>query len=153
PDAIAYTLNNQGNVTEAPVGSITIRDWFGNEQVIDDINPNGSLALIGQTRTYTACLKSKAQEAELNGERIHSTSCVEADLWPGFYTVKLDLFYGQNGNTTEEILGTASFWYMPWWFIILVIILLGVLFLLGWFISDKIRGSVHTSRSNKVLRN
>lgn len=153
PDSIAYTLNNQGNVTESPVGSITIRDWFGNERVIDDVNPNGSLALIGQTRTYIACIKSKAQEAEINGEKIHSTACVEPDLWPGFYTVKLDLFYGQNGNNTEEITGTASFWYLPWWFVIMVIVGLGVLFVVGWLVSDKIRGKVSDRRSKRVIRN
>lgn len=153
PDAIAYTLNNQGNVTEAPVGSITIRDWFGNETVIDDVNPNGSLALIGQTRTYIACIKSKAQEARLNGEIVHSTACVEPDLWPGFYTIKLNLFYGQNGNNTEEITGTSSFWYLPWWFVILVIVVLGTLFIVGWLVSDKVRSKVGDMRSKKVLKN
>ena len=126
PKTIAYTLKNNGNVTEAPAGSITVKDIFGKERVIDNVNPNGSLALIGQTRTYTSCIKLSSEEVDFDGSKSKSTECVSAGLWPGFYSVKANLFYGQNGNNTQEIVGDASFWYLPWWFIALVTALLAV---------------------------
>ena len=66
PLNVAYTLQNNGNVTEAPAGSITLKGWFGSPITIDNVNPNGSLALIGQTRTYTACIKLKDADVDFN---------------------------------------------------------------------------------------
>ena len=124
---IAFTLKNNGNVTEAPVGSITLKHMFiGKEQVIDDINPAGSLALIGQTRTFTTCIKLTGEKESKSSERANTTTCETPMLWPGRYTVSLDLFYGQNGNLTREITKTASFWYLPLWFIIVMALVLGV---------------------------
>ena len=124
PGAIGYTLKNSGNVTEAPVGTITLKHMFGKEQEITQVNPNQSLALIGQTRTFTACIKLKTEDVKFNGETTKSTACAEPGLWPGLYTVTADLFYGQNGNNTQEIRQTATFWYLPWWFILISIIVL-----------------------------
>lgn len=126
PLNLAYTLNNKGNVTESPVGSITLKDMFGKEQIIDNVNPNSSLALIGQTRTFTACIKLKVEAVDFDGTKSKSTACAEPDLWPGLYTATLDIFYGQNGNNTHEIVKTAHFWYLPWWFVIAVIVVLAV---------------------------
>ena len=117
PDAIAYTLKNNGNVAEAPVGSITLKHMFGKEQSIDNVNPNQSLALIGQERTFTACIKMKSEEVDFNGRRTSSTACTTPFLWPGYYNVSLDLYYGQNGNRTQEIIESGGFWYLPWWFL------------------------------------
>jgi len=139
PESIAYTLKNNGNVTESPVGSITLKDMFGREQIIDDINPNKSLALIGQSRTFTSCIKLKEAEVNLNGERSRSTECAEPDLWPGLYTASLNLFYGQNGNNTKEIVSTAHFWYLPWWFILLVVVVLLAIAYFIWRIVRRIK--------------
>jgi hypothetical protein len=152
PETIAYTLNNQGNVTEAPVGSITLRDIFGKERVISDVNPNSSLALIGQTRTFTSCIELKDKTAEVNGGTAKSTACTEPNLWPGLYTAKLDLFYGQNGNRTQEITSTASFWYLPWWFVIAFIILLLVVAYFIWRLVQKIKGRNFSNQRKKLNR-
>lgn len=152
PDSIAYTLNNQGNVTEAPVGSITLRDWFGHVTTINEVNPNQSLALIGQTRTFTACIKMQQENVALSGQTVKSTACASPDLWPGHYKVTADLFYGQNGNNTQELTQQASFWYLPWWFVVAVIVGLVVLFVMGWLITDKVRGAMRGSRSKRVMR-
>lgn len=124
PETIAYTLKNSGNVTESPVGSITLKSMFGQEQVISDINPNKSLALIDQTRTFTACIKLKSSEVDFNGSKSNTTECTEPDLWPGLYTATLEGFYGQNGNNTQEIIKTATFWYLPWWFVLVATIVI-----------------------------
>ncbi|HRK40520.1 MAG TPA: hypothetical protein PLN95_00360 [Candidatus Saccharibacteria bacterium] len=127
PQNIAFTLKNNGNVVEAPVGTITLRDMFGHERVIDNVNPNQSLALIGQSRTFTSCIKLKAEDVDFNGARSKTRTCVNGGLWPGYYRATLNLFYGQNGNNTEEITSVSGFWYLPIWFIILVIVLLLVI--------------------------
>ena len=127
PTRMAYTLNNEGNVVESPVGSITLRDLFGRETVINDINPNGSLALIGQTRTFESCIVQRSQEVDFNGSRQEATTCAESGLWPGFYRVKLDAYYGQNGSATHELNGSSWFFYLPWWFVIVSLIVLAFL--------------------------
>lgn len=120
PLRIAYTLENKGNVTARPVGSITLRSIFGKETKITDINPNQSLALIGQTRTFEACMKLKREDVDFGGSQTEATTCAEPQLWPGYYKVTLDGFYGRNGNDTKELLGTSYFWYLPWWFVAIV---------------------------------
>ena len=152
PQTIAYTLKNNGNVTEAPVGSITIKDLFGREQVIGKVNPNNSLALIGQSRTFTSCIKLKSENVEFSGGTTQSTACTEPDLWPGFYTASLDLFYGQNGNNTQEITSKASFWYLPWWFVIAFIVIVLALAYGIWRLIDKIKGQKFANQRKKLNR-
>src|SRR5690606_31911810 len=70
PLRVGYTLRNDGNVAESPVGSITLQNLFGgSEVVINDMNPNKSLALIGQTRTFVTCIKRASQEVDFEGTR------------------------------------------------------------------------------------
>lgn len=141
PEAIGYTLKNNGNVTESPVGTITLKHIFGKEQIISDVNPNSSLALIGQTRTFTACIKYQSSEINLGGQTTKSKGCTIPGLWPGLYTVSLDLFYGQNGNQTKDITGTTFFWYLPMWFIITLLVVIAVLAFYIRKIVRKIRGT------------
>ena len=152
PITIGYTLENQGNVAEAPVGSITIKDIFGRERTIDNVNPTGALALIGQTRTYKACIKLNSQNANFEGNAAAGNTCTNPGLWPGYYRTTLDLFYGQNGNLTKEITGTGSFWYLPWWFVIAFLILLAAVVLGVWRGVYVVRQKLSGARSRKSLR-
>ncbi len=141
PENIAYTLKNKGNVTEAPVGSIKLKGTFGNEITINNVNPNSSLALIGQTRTYTSCIKLKSENVDFNGEKSKANTCDSPGLWPGHYTVSANLFYGQNGNRTQEINEVATFWYMPYWAIAIIILLLAVIGYFIWRIVTKVQNA------------
>lgn len=152
PQNIAYTLKNDGNVTEAPVGSITVKNMFGQETVIDNVNPNGSLALIGQSRTYLACIKLSDEKINFQGTQTDASTCVSPGLLPGYYTAKLDLFYGQNGNRTQEITANASFWYMPWWFIALCLIILAALAYLIWRLVRFVRFKLYGNGAKKSSR-
>lgn len=152
PKNIGYTLKNEGNVTEAPSGSITLKHMFGKEYVIDDINPTKSLALIGQTRTFTPCIKLKSSEVDFNGTRSEASSCVSAGLWPGFYSVSMEAYYGQNGNQTQEVFGKGSFIYLPWWFIIVMVIVLAVVGFFIWRFVRMIRGGVGRNRERSASR-
>lgn len=151
PKEVAYTLKNNGNVTEAAAGSITLKHIFGGETVISDVNPNESLALIGQTRTYTACIKAESTEVEFEGEQTESQRCATPNLWPGFYSTDINLLYGQNGNRTQDIIGAGSFWYLPVWFIIALILLLTAVGYFGWRLVSGYRtgGKKKTSRRRK----
>lgn len=139
PQRIAYTLENKGNVVASPVGSITLTSMFGKETKIANVNPNQSLALIGQTRTFEACIKLKKEDVDFNGSRSEAATCAEPQLWPGYYKVTFDGFYGRNGSDTKELLGTAYFWYLPWWFIAIVIAVLLVIAYHVWKIVRYIR--------------
>ena len=145
PLRVAYTLENKGNVTASPVGSITLKSMFGKETTIANINPNQSLALIGQTRTFEACIKLQKEDVDFNGSRSEATTCADPQLWPGYYKVTLDGFYGRNGNDTKELLGTASFWYLPWWFVALVAAVLLVIAYHVWKIVRHIRNRGHAA--------
>jgi len=139
PETMAYTLNNNGNVTESPVGNINLKDMWGHEYTIDDVNPNKSLALIGQTRTFTACIKLKVAKLELGEGTTQSTECTGPGLWPGLYTASLDVFYGQNGNNTQEITKVAHFLYLPWWFLAIVIVVILVVAYFVWRIVRRVK--------------
>ena len=132
PKVIAYTLQNNGNVAEAPVGSIKVRSMFGQEYTIEDINPNGSVALLGQTRTFEACIKLQPEEVKFQEGTTQANTCADPGLWPGLYTASIEAFYGQNGNLTKEINKTAYFWYLPLWFIVVFILVLLILAFYIW---------------------
>lgn len=153
PEQIAYTLKNDGNVTESPVGSITLKSMYGQTQVISDVNPNKSLALIGQTRTFTSCIQQKVQEVDLNGSKSKSVACTTPWLWPGHYNATLDVFYGQNGNNTQEIVKTIGFWYMPWWATFVLIIVLLAIAITAWRVTNAVRtrlnGGVKFNRTSR----
>lgn len=149
PDTIAYTLKNSGNVTESPVGNITLRDLFGHTTTINNVNPVGSLALIGQTRTFTSCIKLKPEQVDLAGTKSTTTTCDTAGLWPGYYSLSLDLFYGQNGNMTQELTQMGGFWYMPWWFLLICIVVLLVLAYYGWKIYNRLNAKFYGPRVKK----
>jgi len=152
PQSIAYTLKNEGNVTESPVGSISLKNMFGQEQKIDNINPNSSLALIGQSRTFTSCIKLASENVEFEGRATQSSSCAEPSLWPGLYTATIDMYYGQNGNNTKEVNSTASFWYLPWWFVIAFIIVLAAVAFGIWRLVEKFKGRNFASQRKKLSR-
>lgn len=139
PAYIGYTLKNNGNVTEAPAGTITMHYMFGGDQKINNINSSNSLALIGQSRTFTTCIKLASENVNFDGSTTQSNTCKEPDMWPGMYTISFDAFYGQNGNETHEITRTAVFWYLPVWFIIVFVIVLLIIAFLIWRLTVKIR--------------
>lgn len=153
PKSMAFTLKNDGNVTEAPVGSITIKDLFGNERIINQVNPNGSLALIGQSRTFVSCIELKQQEVDFNGAKAKTDGCDSAGLWPGYYSATLNLFYGQNGNQTQELAATAQFWYLPAWFLILLLIVISIVSFYVWKIYRKFKGGNTTTRYGTRSKN
>jgi len=144
PQMIAYSLMNNGDVAEAPAGSILLKNMFGKPvNTINKTNPNEDLALIGQKRLFTTCIESQQSEVIKLGGEVSSanqgSTCVAPHLTPGLYTASLDVFYGQNGNETHEITGTTHFWYLPWWFIAIVLVIIAILAFIIWWTQRKVR--------------
>lgn len=143
PESIGYTLKNSGNWAEAPIGSITLNGWFGRKVEINNVNPTKSLVLIGQSRTFSSCIKFDEKEVAEARSNTPPTTCVNPGLWPGYYKVTANFFYGANGNETQEIIKSAGFWYLPWWFIALVLAVAGVAFYYGRKAYIKIRTALY----------
>lgn len=121
PTYFAYRIQNDGNLAESPAGTVVVKNIFGKIVAkVDNANPKGQLALIGQTRRFQGCnVKSKAPE-----ELPKDSNCTPLKLSPGFYTANIVIFYGQNGQPTRQIGATSYFWYLPWSFIIIVVAVL-----------------------------
>lgn len=132
PSIIAFSLKNEGNVVEAPAGTVTLKDTFGNEvKGLSAANANASLALIGQTRRFETCIKPTERKVERQDQVATVVSCEKTSLKPGRYTATLSAFYGQNGNQTHEISATTTFWYLPFWFLaVLAAILLLIIYVI-----------------------
>lgn len=153
PQKIGYTLKNEGNVVEAPSGTITVKNaFFGQQYDITNVNPTSSLALIGQTRTFTACIKLREDTVKLQGTPSQTKTCTNAGLWPGLYNVNLDMYYGQNGNITQEIHGSSTFWFLPLWFIVLVLVILIILALVIWRLTVIVRRKLGKGNYKKSSR-
>jgi hypothetical protein len=132
PKELAFTLKNQGNVAEQPAGSIVIKNMFGKQvKLIKDANPKGSLALREQDRRFQVCIED---------QKDNETICKNTGLMPGRYTATLNAFYGINGNQSQEILVSSSFWYLPTWFLIVLAVVLGGLALAGFLIYRRLTG-------------
>jgi len=141
PKELAYLLENEGNVAEQPSGTILLKNIHGKlVRQITNSNPNESLALIGQTRRFEACiLVGQVLITSPNKTTAKQIVCENPKLNPGRYTAELAVYYGLNGNPTQQILATTTFWYLPYWFLIIVLVVLGaVLYAVYWLI-HKIR--------------
>lgn len=149
PLAMGYTLENKGNVTESPAGTIELRDLFGHKYTIQDINPAGSLALIGQTRTFKACIKQKKEDVNFDGAKSQASECTTPHLWPGYYRANLTSYYGYNGNKTQDLIANASFWYLPLWFIVAFLVALIIIGYFIWSVVERIRGRGYYKHKKK----
>ena len=143
PEMLAFRLENKGNIAEQPNGSVVVKNMFGRTVLeIEKANPKDQLALIGQTRRFETCLKTSVVETKAStGQQGEQVVCTDANLWPGRYTAQLATYYGINGNNTQEILATTTFWYLPWWFIIVVIVAIAAIAGIVWLIYRNIRGA------------
>ncbi len=123
PKVLAYRLKNEGNVAEQPNASIVVKNFSGDTiYTITDANPKDQLALRGQTRRFEACIvPENVNQTTDSGADLNAVVCGDTNLSPGRYTAELTVIYGENGNETREINAKATFWYLPWWFIGLVL--------------------------------
>lgn len=144
PKYLSYRLRNNGNVAEQPKGSILIQNMFGKQvKLIQNANPNNNLVLLGQTRRIDVCINEDRKQVKdpTTNSTVDKVTCNNPNLLPGRYTVKLDLLYGDSndGNSTQEIRTTATFWYLPVWFIIAVVAAIAIIAGIIYWIIRKIK--------------
>lgn len=148
PKEFAYRLQNEGSIAEQPSGSMVVKNMFGRTtKEVEDVNPKKQLVLIGQTRRIQVCVKSSVLTSKApTGQETQQTVCDDPGLLPGRYTAEVALYYGLNGNNSQEILATATFWYFPTWSFIALGVLLLLIVGLVFLIRRAIRGGHHRYR-------
>lgn len=148
PSTLAYVLQNQGNVAEQPTGSMIIKNMFGKQvRTVDQVNPKNQLALIDQTRRFETCVQPINKTAKSGtGEDQTTVVCETPHLAPGRYTAQIAVFYGLNGSNNQEVMATATFWYLPMWFLALAFAALFAIVLGVYFLQRKIRRGSRSKR-------
>lgn len=142
PKYISYTLKNNGNLAEQPKGSVQVKNMFGRQvAMLENMNPNRQLVIIDQTRRIDVCIKAPDNANLTNTENSveEIANCKNPNLAPGRYTATAAILYGDQNNGSKEIRATASFWYLPAWFIVLSLAALSIIAFTVWVLVKKIR--------------
>ena len=103
PNKISIAVKNNGNSFSKPFGTVSVTDMSGKQVHSYELNnstPRGNI-LPKSSRTFTDELKGVKK--------------------PGRYTVTANVSHGSGG---EVITQKTSFWYMPVWVIITLLVLL-----------------------------
>lgn len=141
PQKLAYLLENRGTVAESPSGSIVIKNMFGQTvKTIKSANPKANLVLLGQTRRFEVCIDSTTKTMKQDGRDITVETCRNPGLLPGMYRAQLLLLYGINGSATQQISTSTVFWYLPLWFIGVVLLVLALIAYILYRIRQRLVG-------------
>jgi hypothetical protein len=150
PEKLAYVLENVGNVAESPSGSIIIKNIFGKQvKLVEKANLKGNLALIDQTRRFETCISPEKKTVGVGQDAAKRDVCGTTHFLPGMYKAQLSAFYGINGSNTQEINATASFWYLPYWFIAVILVLLALMAFGIYKVRSSLVGATTHRRTNK----
>lgn len=142
PKVLSYRLRNDGNIAEQPSGSIVVKDFSGKEiYTIQNANQKNQLALRGQTRRFDTCINPEDTTTTTDtGTDINSVICGDtSNLKPGRYTAELSVFYGENGSETREITAKTTFWYLPWWFVGVIVVVIALLVGAGFYVWRRLQ--------------
>jgi hypothetical protein len=103
--SVLIRLKNSGDIHVKPFGRITVKDMFGKEVHAYELNENRSNILPDSIRRYQDDLPQQK--------------------WFGRYTIEANIGYSETGGgliTTQ-----ATFWYLPWWAIIGILVLVAAI--------------------------
>lgn len=133
PDVIGITINNLGNGFSQPFGKVRVADWRGNDIFEYELNdgPPRQNVLPESSRRFEEEFVN-VEVSTVNGEQVTSES--SPVTWPGRYTIKGSISHGSSGTLFNV---TGTFWYLPVWFIALVLGILALLGLLAWYMYRK----------------
>jgi hypothetical protein len=146
PSSFSYRIKNHGNISENPSGSLVVKNFFGHVVAsINDANPRDELVLLGQTRKFVTCNPKNSDKNNLG----KPDNCKPLNLKPGRYTAQVELLYGQNGHDSKQIGAKSTFWYLPIWFIVVVLVVLVALLYSGYRIYKKISAPRHRHAKHK----
>lgn len=106
PNQVAASIKNLGNGFSRPFGQVSVKNFSGNEVAKYDLNntePRG-IVLPNSSRIFTD---------QVSNIKI-----------PGRYTINASVAYGNGGEVVNY---KSTFWYMPFWFLALIVLLLGAI--------------------------
>ena len=113
PVDFVVRVENTGNVHVIPKGTIEVKNWFGATVATADVNSKNGSVLPGSIRKYDKATDSLTWQPK--------------GLSIGKYTANLRLAYG--GATGKQIVGSLSFWVIPWK-LLLILLLALIIFIL-----------------------
>lgn len=118
PDQVGIEIENLGNGFSQPFGKVVVNDWRGNQIFIYELNegsPRGNV-LPSSTRLFLNDL-ANVEVSTINGvETETKTSPIK---WPGRYTIIGNISHGSTG---EIYTVSSTFWYIPMWLLITLIV-------------------------------
>ena len=133
PDNVGILVENQGNGFAAPFGKVKVTDWRGNEVFEYDLNnvTPRKVVLPESKRLYLDELND-IEVKSVNGEEV--TDRTSPLTMPGRYTISGNISHGKGG----EILPVkATFWYIPMWLVIVLLVGLIALMLASYGLYKK----------------
>ncbi len=143
PDFSVVSVTNNGDSFIKPFGTVKLSNFSGDTLLsyeLNDLQPRGNV-LPESTRLFKDQILV-TEKRTLNGEETEEQ--FNPIKWPGRYTLTADVSYGSGG---EVFTVSSTFWYVPSWLIIVLIVLLLGLIGLGFFLYNK-----YTTRSTKRRR-
>lgn len=133
PEEIGIQLLNQGNGFSKPFGSVSVKNPLGNEVLnyeINTANPRNNV-LPGSGRIFKDKLgEQDPQTAITNPDSFNSSVTL-----PGRYVATANVSFGNGG---EVLTMSKAFWYIPYWFTALILVLLAGLIYAGYLIRRKV---------------
>lgn len=119
PNFVGVEIKNQGNSFVKPFGRVVVKNMGGKEIFNYELNNSDprSNVLPESTRIFKDKIVNVEKRTVNDKEVTEEKSVVSM---PGRYTVTADVSYGSGG---EVFTVTSSFWYLPAWFLF---VLLGV---------------------------
>lgn len=123
PTDIGVEVENLGNSFSQPFGKVIVKDWRGNDVFSYELNdgqPRGNV-LPESTRLFMQELYDVEVKTVNGEEEITKTSPIK---WPGRYEITGNISHGTTG---EIFTVSTTFWYIPAWLIIVLLVLLVVL--------------------------
>ena len=139
PITFAYRFSNDGGERVKPEGELKVKNLFGFTTVTLEANRQKGNILPGSIRKFEIVWAEKNQEksdvvsVEEKGKDKGFFSAV-GNQWRNFalgpYKAELNLSYGKDNKTAE-----SSFWFfvIPWQLLSIIVFILAVLGLGGWF--------------------
>ncbi|MDO8265853.1 MAG: hypothetical protein Q7T41_02840 [Candidatus Saccharibacteria bacterium] len=117
PTQVGIKINNLGNGFSKPFGAVSVKGPWGSGEILNyelnDTTPRGNV-LPNSARLF---LK------DLSGVK-----------WPGRYTIEANISHGRGG---EVLTAKSSFWYIPSWLIVILIVFLAAIVTLGFYLYKK----------------
>ncbi len=141
PATFTTTVKNNGNIIGNPSGNIFIQRSFDSTVPIATIplNPTNAHILPGTSRTFKATWQDGFPvyvTTSVNGKpQVHlSWDWKHAnDFRFGRYVAKAVMVY-DNGSQDTPVITSTTFWVIPWWLLLLSLVVIAVLVtgLIGW---------------------